>query len=202
MRSSGGSSRFRASGVALAAVAALAVVAGACSAHGDTHRRAPVVSQKLVGTTSTTLDGQDAAVIDAWTAAENTLYGYLQRPWQKDRAALTANEPISRIWPSLLRYFVGGALQSEENLLIKTTMAELAGPTEYNLGYPRLSSLAPRTAVVKSCLYDTGNRLGNGSPASVDLGGGAGYYKGSWTLSAVAGAWKISSFRTETVQKC
>ncbi len=204
MRASVGGSRLRASGAALAALAVVAVVAGACSTRGGTHRSAPVASHKLAGTssTSTTLDAQDAAVIDAWTAAENTLYGYLQRPWQQDRAALGAGKTAGDLWPQLSDYFTGPALRSEVDFLIQVKMAELNGPISYHLGHPSVTHLAGAAATVQGCIFDTGTTTATGAPGPVTLDGGAGAGSGTWSLYYSAGHWRIDAYQTTSTKKC
>lgn len=208
MRSSVGRSGGPAPGVvlaALAALAALAVLAGACSGPAGTRRSAPAASHEPVGasSTSTTLHAADAAVIDAWTAAENTLYGYLQQPWQQARAALTSGKTAGDLWPQLPDYFASPALGSEVDFLIQVKMAELNGPTSYDLGHPSVAHLAANSATVQGCIYDTGTTTVTGAPGPVTLdGGGRGGYAGTWNLQRGKSGWRISSFKTTSVSKC
>jgi hypothetical protein len=143
------------------------------------------------------------AVLNAWESAEQTLYGYLQRPWQRDRANLVAGETSADLWPKLGDYFINPALQSEDLFLVGVKMGQLSGPTTYNLGHPTVSGLTATTAIVKSCIYDTGTTTVAGKPGPATLdGGGAGGYSGTWNLELVGGSWKIPAFKTSSVPKC
>ena len=157
-------------------------------------------------TTTTTSSGSDgatqAAVLNAWESAQQTLYGYQQQPWQRDRANLVAGETSADLWPKLANYFTGAALQTQINFLLKTKMGEVSGPTTYDLGHSTVSALTATIAIVTGCIYDTGTTTASGQPAPSNLGGGAGSYSGTWNLQLVSATWKIASFQTTTVSKC
>jgi hypothetical protein len=140
--------------------------------------------------------------LNAWESAEQTLYGYLQGPWQQDRANLVGGESSANLWPKLAEFFTSPALQSEDKYLVGVKMGQLSGPTRYNLGHPMVTAIAPSTATVSGCLYDTGTTTASGQPGPATLGGGAGYASGTWQLQLVDGSWKITSFHTTTVPKC
>jgi hypothetical protein len=141
-------------------------------------------------------------VLNAWESAEQTLYGYLQKPWQQDRADLVAGETSADLWPKLSDYFTNPALQSEDEFLIGVKMGQLNGPTTYNLGHPAVSSLSATTAVVTGCIYDTGTTTAAGQPGPATLDGEAGGGSGSWNLQLFDGSWKITTFKTTSVSQC
>ena len=192
----------------IASVAAAVAMAG-CSSGSSTR---PSISGAASTTTtsaatSTTLSesgrATGAAVLNAWESAEQTLYGYLQRPWQRDRANLVAGETSADLWPKLGDYFINPALQSEDLFLVGVKMGQLSGPTTYDLGHPTVSGLTATTAIVQSCIYDTGTTTVAGEPGPATLdGGGAGGYSGTWNLELVGGSWKIPTFKTLSVPKC
>src|ERR1700688_2773574 len=76
----------------------------------------PSTTRTLI-TTTTTSSGSDgatqAAVLNAWESAQQTLYGYQQQPWQRDRANLVAGETSADLLPKLAHYFNGAALQTQ-----------------------------------------------------------------------------------------
>jgi len=141
-------------------------------------------------------------VLNAWQSAQQTLYGYLQAPWQQDRANLVAGQTAATLWPNLANYFVDPALKSEQTFLVGVKMGQLNGPTSFDLGTPKVSTLNPTTATVTGCIHDSGTTTAAGNPGPTSLGGGAGSYSGTWTLGLIGGSWKIASYRTATVPKC
>lgn len=195
-------------------VVALAVAMGTagCSSGSSTprtHQKIPgstTTAAAPTGTSTTTsapVNTAQTAVLDAWESAEQTLYGYLQGPWQQDRADLVAGETSADLWPKLADYFAGVALQSEDEFLIGVKQGQLNGPTTYNLGDPTVSPLSATTAVVMGCIYDSGTTTAVGKPGPADLdGGGAGGYSGNWNLQLVGGSWKVTTFKTSSVSKC
>ena len=56
---------------------------------GSTSTAAPTGTST---TTSAPVNAAQTAVLNAWESAQQTLYGYLQAPWQQDRADLVAGE--------------------------------------------------------------------------------------------------------------
>lgn len=143
-----------------------------------------------------------AAVLSAWEDAEQTLYAYLQLPWQQQRADLVAGETSADLWPKLADYFVNPALQSESQFLVGVKMGELSGPATYNLGHPTVTALSSTTATITGCIYDTGTTTAGGKPGPATLDGGAGGAAGTWDLQLVLGSWKIATFKTNSVSKC
>ncbi len=97
---------------------------------------------RLAGPTTTTTggstSGNQAAVLNAWQSAQQTLYGYLQAPWQQDRANLVAGQTAATLWPNLANYFVDPALKSEQTFLVGVKMGQLNGPTSFDLGTPKV----------------------------------------------------------------
>ena len=184
----------------VAAVAAAATMAG-CSSGSSTH---PGTSSSASTTTTSSgsVNAAQAAVLNAWESAEQTLYGYLQKPWQQDRADLVAGETSADLWPKLSDYFTNPALQSEDEFLVGVKMGQLNGPTTYNLGHPAVSSLTATTAVVTGCTYDTGTTTAAGQPGPATLDGEAGGGSGSWNLQLFDGSWKITTFKTTSVSQC
>jgi len=184
----------------IAAVAAAATMAG-CSSGSPTH---PGTSSSASTTTTSSgsVNAAQSAVLNAWESAEQTLYGYLQKPWQQDRADLVAGETSADLWPKLSDYFTNPALQSEDEFLVGVKMGQLNGPTTYNLGHPAVSSLTATTAVVTGCTYDTGTTTAAGQPGPATLDGEAGGGSGSWNLQLLDGSWKITTFKTTSVSQC
>ena len=199
-----GAWRRAAAAVTIAAVAAaLAACSSGSSSPSRTSRTSTTTAGSPATTTSSTLpNSADTAVLNAWESAEQTLYGYLQRPWQQDRADLVAGETSATLWPKLADYFVNPALQAESTFLVGVKMAQLNGPTTYNLGHPAVSALTNATATVTGCIYDTGTTTDSGQPGPSTLGGGAGYASGTWQLLLVDNTWKVSNLHTTTVPKC
>ena len=125
------------------------------------------------------------AVLNAWESAQQTLYGYLQAPWQQDRANLVAGQTAATLWPNLANYFVDPALKSEQTFLVGVKMGQLNGPTSFNLGTPKVSTLTPTTATVTGCIYDSGTTTATGKPGPASR----------WTaeLAGYSGTWNPSS---------
>ena len=188
--------------VGAAALAVAAAALAGCSS-GPAHK-ASTISTTPVSTVSLPpgSSAAQATVLTAWEDAEQTLYSYLLQPWQQDRADLVAGETSADLWPKLADYFTSQALQSEDEFLVGVKMAQLNGPTMYNLGHPAVAAINAATATVTSCLYDTGTTTASGQPAASNLGGGAGSYDGTWDVQLISGTWKIASFQTTTVSKC
>ena len=182
----------------------LAACGSGSSSPTSTVRSTPTTSGTGPTTTTTggTASGDQAAVIDAWQSAQQTLYGYLQAPWQQDRANLVAGQTAATLWPNLANYFVDPALKSEQTFVVGVKMGQLNGPTSFDLGTPKVVALAPTTATVAGCIHDTGTTTATGAPGPPTLGGGAGYASGTWDLVLVGGTWKVASFNTTTVPKC
>ena len=191
-------------GVAIAAV----VFAGCGSAAAVRTAPSPSTTSapKQAGATSTSTMGSGGsvatAVLSSWESAQQTLYGYLQTPWQQDRANLVAGESAATLWPNLANYFADPALPSEQTFLVGVKMGQLNGPTSFDLGTPKVSALASTTATVTGCIYDTGTTTATGHSGPTSLGGGAGSYSGTWNVQLIGGSWKIASYRTVTVSKC
>ncbi len=191
-------------GVAIAAV----VLAGCGSAAAVRTAPSPSTTStpKEAGATSTSAMGSGGsvatAVLSSWESAQQTLYGYLQAPWQQDRANLVAGESAATLWPNLANYFADPALKSEQTFLVGVKMGQLNGPTSFDLGTPKVSALTPTTATVIGCLSDTGHYDSDGAPGPPTLGGGAGHASGTWHLELVGGTWKVATFQTTTVPKC
>jgi len=184
-------------------VAGLAACGSGSSSPPSTVHAHPPASVVSPTTTTTAGSGSDqAAVLNAWRSGEQTLYGYLQSPWQQDRANLVAGETAATLWPNLAAYFADPALKSEQTFLVGVKMAQLNGPTSFDLGTPKVSALTSTTATVTGCIYDTGTTTAAGTPGPTSLGGGAGSYSGDWTLRLTDGSWRIASYQTATVPKC
>ena len=118
--------------------------------------------------------GPQTAVLNAWESAQQTLYGYIQSPWQQDRANLVAGQTAATLWPNLANYFVDPALKSEQTFLVGVKMGQLNGPASFDLGTPKVSALTSTTATVAGCIHDTGTTTASGAPGPSTLGGGAG----------------------------
>ncbi len=190
-------------GLTLAAMGLAACGSGSSSSISTT-RSSPTTSlaSPTTTTTSGSTSGDQAAVLNAWQSAQQTLYGYLQAPWQQDRANLVAGQTAVTLWPNLANYFVDPALKSEQTFLVGVKMGQLNGPTSFDLGSPKVSTLNPTTATVTGCIHDTGTTTAAGKPGPATLDGGAGSGQGSWMLQLIGGSWKIASFKTSSVAKC
>jgi hypothetical protein len=188
----------------MAALGLTACGSGASSPSSNSHP--PSTTSIPPGTTSTITgasgDTSETAVLNVWESAQQTLYGYLQTPWQQDRANLVAGETAATLWPNLANYFANPALQSEQTFLVGVKMGQLNGPSSFDLGTPKVSALTPSTATVAGCIHDTGTTTTSGAPGPPTLGGGAGYASGTWDLQLTDGTWKVTTFKTTTVPKC
>ena len=182
----------------------LAACGSGSSSSTTTVRSSPTTTLASPTTTTTggSTSGDQAAVLNAWQSAQQTLYGYLQAPWQQDRANLVAGQTAVTLWPNLANYFVDPALKSEQTFLVGVKMGQLNGPTSFDLGTPKVSALTPTAATVTGCIHDTGTTTATGAPGPPTLGGGAGYASGTWDLELVGGTWKVATFKTTTVPKC
>jgi hypothetical protein len=129
---------------------------------------------------TTTVSGSEgatqAAVLNAWESAQQTLYGYMDQPWPQARADLVAGETTADLWPELADYFGNPALQSEGVFLIGVKTSQLNGPATYNLGHPVVTA--------------------------VTLDGGGGASSGWWDLELLDGSWRITSFEETSVSQC
>ena len=185
-----------------------AIVMAGCSSGPTPHASTSTSVTRTTGSTSTSTttsspaSATQAAVLNAWQSAEQTLYGYLQGSWQQDRADLVGGETSANLWPKLADYFANPALQSEDEFLVGVKMGQLNGPTTYNLGHPTVTAVTPTSATVTACIYDTGTTTASGQPGPPTLGGGAGYASGTWQLQLIDGSWRITNFHTTTVAKC
>src|ERR1700686_4551788 len=88
---------WRASVVAVAAVAVAFGMAG-CSSGFSTQSSASSAPSTTARPAATTTPSSgsggitQAAVLNAWESAQQTLYGYMQQPWPQVRADLVAGE--------------------------------------------------------------------------------------------------------------
>jgi hypothetical protein len=153
---------------------------------------------KLPAGTSST----QQAVLNAWLAADQTLYAYMDEPPAPLRADLVAGQTTADLFPKLADYYVNPALQSEGIFLIKLKTQLLNGPTTYNLGSPTVTALTATTATVAFCTSDTGTTTATGRPGPLTLDGGAGGARGTSNLVLAAGSWKVASGQTTGVAKC
>ncbi|MDA8280379.1 MAG: hypothetical protein M0Z63_08185 [Actinomycetota bacterium] len=144
----------------------------------------------------------DAAVVQAWTAAEQTVYRYDREPWPAIRRSLIAGTPPLQLFPDLGRYFTGAALSGVVQSVVGIKLQELTGAKVDRLGSPTVVSMHGNTATVASCGYDSGTTTATGKPGPATLDGGAGYGKGQWTLRRLGAQWKIASFSTTSVSSC
>lgn len=155
---------------------------------------------------TTTVSGsqgaKQAAVLNAWESAQQTLYGYMDQPWPQVRADLVAGETSADLWPELADYFSNPALQSEGVFLIGVKTSQLNGPATYNLGHPVVTSVTASTATVTGCIYDTGTTTASGAPGPATLDGGVGGGKGWWDLELLDGSWRITTFEQTSVSQC
>ena len=142
------------------------------------------------------------AVLNAWLAADQTLYTYMNEPPAALRADLVAGQTTSDLFPKLADYYVNPALQSEGIFLIKLKTQLLNGPTTYNLGSPTVAALTATTATVAFCTSDTGTTTATGKPGPLTLDGGAGGARGTSDLVLIDGSWKVASGQTTGVAKC
>jgi hypothetical protein len=185
----------------------MAVVMAGCSSGPTTHASTSTSVTRATGSASTTTTSSpasatQAAVLNAWESAQQTLYGYLQGSWQQDRADLVGGETSANLWPKLADYFTNPALQSEDKFLVGVKMGQLNGPTTYNLGHPTVTAVTPTSATVTGCIYDSGTSTDSGQAGPATLDGGAGGGQGTWNLVLSGGSWKIVNFNTTSVPKC
>lgn len=195
---------------AVLSAAVMAIVITGCSSdpapHASTSTSVTRATRSTTTTTSATTssptNATQAAVLNAWESAEQTLYGYLQGSWQQDRADLVGGETSADLWPKLADYFTNPALQSEDEFLVGVKMGQLNGPTTYNLGHPTVTAVSPNSATVTGCIYDSGTTTDSGQPGPATLDGGAGVGQGTWNLVLSGGSWKIVNFKTTSLPKC
>lgn len=188
--------------VAMAVIAVASCGSSAPSSSKPTHPPLSTSTTGPEGATTNSSKSTSAAVVNAWESGELILYDYLAIPWQGDRAKLIAGETAATLWPTLSRYFINRALQSEQHYLRGVRMAELSGPVTFDLGNPMATSLTSTSATVTSCVYDTGTMTADGKPGPATLGGGASSSDGTWILQLVRGAWKIASFKLLSLAHC
>jgi hypothetical protein len=196
-----------------AATAAVLVVGAltmaACSSGTDSSLQTAPPKPKPPTTSSTANPNLPAgtastqqAVLNAWLAADQTLYAYMDEPPAPLRADLVAGQTTADLFPKLADYYMNPALQSEGIFLIKLKTQLLNGPTSYNLGNPTVTALTATTATVAFCTSDTGTTTATGKPGPLTLDGGAGGARGTSNLELVAGSWKVASGQTTGVAKC
>jgi hypothetical protein len=196
----------KAAATAVLVIAALTLAA--CSSGTDSNlQSAPpkpkpatpnIANPKLPAGTAST----QQAVLNAWLAADQTLYAYMDEPPAPLRADLVAGQTTADLFPKLADYYVNPALQSEGIFLIKLKTQLLNGPTTYNLGSPTVTALTATTATVAFCTSDTGTTTATGNPGPLTLDGGAGGARGTSNLELVAGSWKVAYGQTTGVAKC
>jgi hypothetical protein len=197
----------KAGAAAVLVVAALTMAA--CSSGTDTNLQTAPAKPKSMTTSSTANPNLPAGtastqqkVLNAWLAAEEQLYAYMDEPPAPLRADLVAGQTTADLFPKLADYYVNQALQSEGIFLIKLKTQLLNGPTTYNLGNPAVTALTPTTATVANCISDTGTTTASGQPGPRTLAGGSGGYSGTWRLELINASWKIATFETTGVAKC
>lgn len=143
-----------------------------------------------------------AAVIQAWRAAEQTVYRYDREPWPKIRAKLIAGTPPLAVFPDLGRYFTGPALSAVVQSVVGIKMDELTGAKVDRLGDPVVTALHRTTATVSSCVFDSGTTTRTGEPGPATLDGGSGYGRGNWLMVEVRDQWKIDAGQASQVLSC
>ena len=200
----------KAAATAVLVIAALTLAA--CSSGTDSNLQSAPPKPKPLPTSSTanpnlpagTASTQQAA-LNAWVAAEQQFYTYMDEPPAPLRADLVAGQTTADLFPKLADYYVNPALQSEGIFLIKLKTQLLNGPTSYNLGNPTVTALTATTATVAFCTSDTGTTTASGQPGPLPLDGndpGTGGVRGTSDLVLVAGSWKIASGQSTGVKKC
>ena len=200
----------KAAATAVLVIAALTLAA--CSSGTDSNLQSAPPKPKPLPTSSTanpnlpagTASTQQAA-LNAWVAAEQQFYTYMDEPPAPLRADLVAGQTTADLFPKLADYYVNPALQSEGIFLIKLKTQLLNGPTSYNLGNPAVTALTATTATVAFCTSDTGTTTASGQPGPVTLDGndpGTGGVRGTSDLVLVAGSWKVASGQSTGVAKC
>ena len=145
---------------------------------------------------------RDAAVVQAWTAAVQTVYRYDREPWPAIRRSLIAGTPPLQLFPDLGRYFTGAALSAAEQSVVGIKLQELTGAKVDRIGSPTVVSMHGSTATVAGCIYDSGSLTGNGKPGPESLDGGAGYGRGTWVLQRIGSDWRISLGQAKSVASC
>lgn len=143
-----------------------------------------------------------AAVIQAWRAAEQTVYRYDREPWPKIRAKLIAGTPPLQLFPDLARYFTGPALSAVVQSVVGIKMDELTGAKVDRLGDPTVTSLHRTSATVSSCIFDSGTTTASGTPGPTTLDGGSGYGQGHWLMAQVNNEWRIQAGQANQVASC
>lgn len=144
----------------------------------------------------------DAAVVQAWTAAVQTVYRYDREPWPAIRRSLIAGTPPLQLFPDLGRYFTGAALSAAEQSVVGIKLQELTGAKVDRIGSPTVVSMHGNTATVSGCIYDSGTFTGDGKPGPESLDGGAGYGKGTWVLQKIGSEWKVARGQAKGVVSC
>jgi hypothetical protein len=159
-------------------------------------------STRASTTVSSESSTTEAAVLNAWESAQQTLYRYMDQPWPQDRADLVAGENTADLWPDLADYFSNPALQSEGVFLIGMKTSELNGPSSYSLRHAVVMSVTATTATVTGCISDTGTTTVTGAPGPATLDGGVGSSSGWWDLELLDGSWRITTFEETLVSRC
>ena len=184
-------------GVAIAAFA----LAGCGSAAAVRTASSPSTTSapKEAGATSTSAMGSGGsvatAVLSSWESAQQTLYGYLQAPWQQDRANLVAGESAATLWPNLANYFADPALKSEQTFLVGVKMGQLNGPTSFDLGTPKVSALSSDNSNGHWLHLRHRDHHGDRETRARDVGRRCWQrLQGTWDLELIGGSWKIASF--------
>jgi hypothetical protein len=182
------------------------VSSGPSTAESPSTTTTPGETTTSTRASTTTLSGSQsaaqAAVLNAWESAQQTLYTYMDQPWPQARADLVAGETTADLWPELADYFSNPALQSEGVFLIGVKTSQLSGPATYNLGHPVVTSVAATTATVTGCIFDSGTTTTAGAAGPATLGGLVGGANGWWDLELLQGSWRITTFRTTSVSQC
>src|SRR5664280_3390432 len=196
--------------VAILVVGALTLAA--CSSGTDSSLQTAPPKPRPVTTPSTANPNLPAgtastqqAVLNAWLAAEQQFYTYMDEPPAPLRADLVAGQTTADLFPKLANYYVNPALQSAGIFLIKPKTQLLNGPTSYNLGNPTVTALTATTATVAFCTSDSGTTTATGQPGPLTLDGndpGTGGVRGTSDLVLVAGSWKVASGQSTGVAKC
>ncbi len=168
----------------------------------STPRKTTTSRPASTNTVSGSEGATQAAVLNAWESAQQTLYDYMDQPWPQARADLVAGETTADLWPELADYFSNPALQSEGVFLIGVKTSELNGPATYNVGHPVVTSVTATAATVTGCIYDTGTTTASGAPGPVTLDGGVGSSSGWWDLELLDGSWRITTFEETSVSRC
>ena len=205
-----GARRWWNQGAAAAAVLVVAALTMAACSSGTDPNLQTTPSKPKPSTTSSTANpnlpagtaSTQQTVLNAWLAAEQQLYAYMDEPPAPLRADLVAGQTTADLFPKLADYYVNPALQSEGIFLLKLKTQLLNGPTTYNLGNPTVTALTATTATVASCISDTGTTTASGQPGPLTLAGGSGGYTGTWHLELMTASWKIATFETTGVAKC